>query len=108
MFEDTAILSNPKSEPVQLYIEPWGYAHTFLPGQSIRVVATSAKEGKFEIVEEQNKITIYGWEGSIMKFFCNDELIFDFEIPVPEMPKGMSSRSFIKIVFGGPGEPKDG
>lgn len=43
-----------------------------------------------------------------MRVYRHGELLHDFSIAMPSLPPGMSTRSFIASMFGGPGGPNTG
>jgi hypothetical protein len=98
MFEDTRTFSNHKEHPVGVCFEPWATILDLFPAQSINVIARSNSEGQLDVVDEDDRITIYAWPGCTLKVFSGDELLLECHNPVPELPKGMSVRSFFKIL----------
>lgn len=46
-----------------------------------------------------------GWPGSTLQVYNGDNLVDDFNIVFPELPPGMSPRSFVEMMFGGAGGP---
>lgn len=104
MFESQEILRNDTSEPVTVWIEPWGWELAIPPNSSFKVVAVSPIEGQLEVVTDDATVTVYGWSGSTMKIFHGTELVEDVFIPLPDLGR-MSPRSFVEEIFGGPGGP---
>jgi hypothetical protein len=98
MFEETRTISNHKERTVQTCFEPWAAMCDLLPGRSIRVIAKSNLEGQLDVVHEDDRITIYAWPGCTLMVFSGDELLLECQNPVPDLPKGMSVRSFFKIL----------
>ena len=80
--------------------------HSLPPGQVFRVVGCSPHEGHLEFIQSKNGIAIFGWPGSTLKVFNGESLIDDFCTVFPELPPGMTARSFVDFLFGGPGGPK--
>ncbi len=105
MFEVIEIIENPLTEPLEVWFEPWGMPHTLAPGQSFRVVAVSEQQGKLEVVRDGSCIAVYAWPGSTMRVYLGEQLIEDFSIKFPELPPGMSTKSFVGFIIGGPGDP---
>jgi hypothetical protein len=105
MFEVIETIANPLAEPSEVWFEPWGMPHTLAPGQSFRVVAVSEQPGELEVVRDGSRIGVYAWPGCTVRVYCGDQLVEDFSIKFPELPPGMSTRSFIGFIFGGPGGP---
>ncbi len=106
MFEDVEIIVNSLAVPVEVYFEPWGMNHALGPGESFRVVAVSEQEGKLEVTRRESLIAVYGWPGSTMRVYRDDVLVDDFSLKFPDLPPGLSTRSFIDLMFGGAGGPK--
>jgi hypothetical protein len=105
MFESIETISNPLAEPLEVWFEPWGTTHTLAPGPSFRIVAVSEERGELEVVRDGANVAVHAWPGSTMRVYCGDLLVEDFSIKFPDLPPGMSTRSFIGFMFGGPGGP---
>jgi len=109
MYEVTEIIDNPWSEPVEVWFEPWGMPHTLDPGRSFRVVAASdeADRGRLEIDREDGYVAVYGWPGCTIRVYLGNELVDDLNIKFPReaFPPGMTAKSFVGFMFGGPGGP---
>lgn len=103
MFESRETVRNDTPEPVTIWLEPWGWEHTIPPNSSIQVVAVSPSGGQLEVVDDGETIAVYGWSGSTMKIYRDDELD-DVFIPLPDLGQ-MTARSFVENIFGGPGGP---
>jgi hypothetical protein len=81
-------LSNRRSIPVTLYLEPWGDIYEFLPGDEVVIVVTGPDPVTPELVDEDESITFYGWTGSHMQAFKNGEVLVDYTgIQVPPFPQ---------------------
>jgi hypothetical protein len=105
-FEDVREITNQRNEPITVWIEPWARDYELKPGETLRVVGRSVKDGRLEVVEYIDRIGVYEWPRASMHIFRGDELVeelegFDDDGP----PSGMSIRSFIENAFGGPGVP---
>ena len=105
VFEDTRVVANTGPGPLQVWFEPWGMPHTLRPGESFRVVGRSSQPGEMEVVEADGSVAVYGWPGSTLRVYNGDVLVDDFSSVFPELPPGMSPRSFVEFMFGGPGGP---
>ncbi len=106
MFEVIEQITNTSELPVEVWFEPWGMPHPLQPGEAFRVVAQSEQQGQLEIEHKSSAIAVYGWPGCTMKVFRGEELVDDFSFKFPELPPGMSAKTFIGFMFGGPGGPK--
>ena len=79
--------------------------HTLSPGQSFRIVGVSEQDGQLDIDRDGLRVAVYAWPGSTLRVYCGDQLVDDFSTKFPDLPPGMSTKSFISFMFGGPGEP---
>jgi hypothetical protein len=104
-FEDMQVVTNTGATPLQVWFEPWGIQHPLKPGESFRVEGRSAEAGQLEVVEADSTIAVYGWPGSTLRVYSRETLVDDIDIVLPELPPGMSPRSFVEFMFGGPGGP---
>ena len=105
MFEDTQVVTNPGPDLLQVWFEPWGMPHSLPPGESFRVVGRSSEAGRMEVVKADGAVAVYGWPGSTLRVYNGDALVDDFSTVFPELPPGMSPRSFVEKMFGGAGGP---
>ena len=48
---------------------------------------------------------LYAWPGSTMRVYLGEQLVEDFSIKFPELPPGMSTKSFVGFMLRGPGGP---
>jgi len=100
MFERTESVANTGSEVLEVHLEPWGCIHLLQPRQVLRVVARGADDGDFEVVRTPDTVTVFAWPGTTAKAFEGGVLVQDLSTPVPEVPHGMSMRSFVATMFG--------
>ena len=75
------------------------------PGESFRVVAVSDEDGQLEVDHDDTGVAVYGWPGCTIRVYSEDDLIDDFSTKFPAFRAGMSTKSFIGFLFGGPGGP---
>lgn len=104
-FTDTRIVTNPGPNPLEVWFEPWGKSHSLAPGESFRVEGRSPQSGQMEVVESDGSLAVYGWPGSTLRVYNDKVLVDEFSIGFPELPPGMSFRTFVEVMFGGPGGP---
>ena len=103
MFEDTQVVHNGGSEPIQVWFEPWGMPHTLPPGNSFRVLGRSDRAGQLEIVASGCVVMVYAWVGSTVQIFDGDTAVDNLDIPFPDcLPDGMTTRGFAEFLFGKP------
>ena len=105
VFEDSQVVTNSGPGPIEVWFEPWGMVHSLPPGESFRVVGRSLQTGRMEVVEADGSVAVYGWPGSTLRVYNGEVLVDDFSVVFPELPPGMSPRSFVEFMFGGPGGP---
>jgi hypothetical protein len=104
-FEDVQTVTNTGTAPLKVWFEPWGMPHMLPPGESFRVVCRSNKVGQLEVVEAEGSVAVYAWPGSTLRVFNGEALVDDCSNSVPDLPPGMTLRSFVGALFGGPGGP---
>ena len=96
-------VDNPRpAEPLEVWFEPWGMPYTLAPGRSFRVVATSAVRGALEITRGESRVVVYAGSGATLQVWCDGQLVGDLSYKFPELPPGMSTRSFVGTMFGSP------
>ena len=78
---------NSENFPVVLCIEPWANEIQLLTGNDYHVIF-EGPEGEFPAVEwGKNRITLYGWSGSVAHVFLAGKEVLSCANPVPAMPK---------------------
>jgi hypothetical protein len=102
MFETAELIDNPGDSPLEVWFEPWGITHSLAPGSSFRVVVASREPGSLDVTREGSLVAVYCWPGCTLRVFRGQDLVEDCSIEVPALPPGMSVRSFIGRLFGGP------
>jgi hypothetical protein len=107
MFEDRRTIVNSSGEPLTVWLEPWGQDLQLASGQSLDLVARSPSEGRLEVVDADGAVAVYAWPEATIQAFRQNELIYDMNIafPASALPAGMTARSFVEFMFGGPGGP---
>ena len=50
-----------------LWFEPWADGLTSSPGSTVELRATAPTEGRLEIVQQEQGVTVYGWPGCALK-----------------------------------------
>ena len=100
MFERTVTIDNPHEHELEVCFEPWGMSHTLPAGKSFTVVSTADTEGDLEIDRTEQAVTVYAFPTATLKVFLDSELVNDFSTKVPELPPNMTTRGFVKFMFG--------
>jgi len=103
VFQDSQIVSNRGRDALEVWFEPWGMPHLLAPGESLRVVGQSPHAGQLEVDASGGTVAVYAWVGATLRVYQAEALIHDFSGAVPELPPGMSTRSFVEQMFGGSG-----
>jgi hypothetical protein len=103
MIEDTRIITNSSRAMIDVWFEPWGIVHRLPPGEAFLIAGKSDQDGMLEIVESEKSIAVYGWVGSTLAVYHGDTLVDEFNTVFPELPSGMTVRSFVEFLFGGAG-----
>jgi hypothetical protein len=104
MYQRTDTIENPHDHDVDVWFEPWGMPHKLPSGRAFTVVTTADAEGELEIDRSDQIIMVYAFPSSTLKVFLGDELIDDFSIKFPELPPNMTTKGFVKFMFGEPEE----
>jgi len=93
-------IKNDSARPIHVHLEPWGFVCALSPTKTLRVVARSSTEGSLEVVREGEVVIVYAWPGATAQAFEGSALVQDCGIPVPDVPKGLSIRGFLGLMFG--------
>ena len=107
MFHSEEIVRNDSPEPLKIWIEPWGFQHTIPANSLIHLKAVSEIQGHLEVIDDGETLCVYGWAGSTLKIFQDNQLVDDVNIPVPDTGQ-LTARSLVEDIFGGPGGPYGG
>ena len=100
MIERVEEIKNDSPRPIEVHLEPWGFVCSLLPTKTLRIVARSSTEGSLEVARDGNAVVVYAWPGATAQAFEGTALIQDCPIAVPDVPKGLSMRGFINLMFG--------
>lgn len=79
-------LQNSGSVDVTFYLEPWGEQFTMSRGTTFEIVACGPEGDCLEIVVGDNRITVYGWSGSIISVYHDGNLLGGSSVPAPSTP----------------------
>jgi len=75
--------------PLVLCVEPWANEISMKPDNAYLVVF-DGPEGKFPEVEwRKDRITVYGWSGSVAQVLLDDTVVLSCTMPVPAVPDGL-------------------
>jgi hypothetical protein len=108
VFQDIRTFRNDKTQPFTVWLEPLAIDFVVLPGQELRIVGTSAKDGRFDVAEYGTTIGVYCWVGARADVYRDGELVDEVPVWSEEEPPGdLSVRQFIEGAFGGPGGPNN-
>lgn len=65
-------VENAKDSPVRLYLEPWGECYEMPARTTYRIMAQGPKRGELLLEYAQDRITVWGWAGSVVTIFDGD------------------------------------
>ena len=92
-FQQSLWLSNSEDTPIVLCVEPWENELTISKGSNYLVVF-EGPEGQCPAIEwSKNRVTVYGWSGSVASVFLDGQLVLSCAIKVPEVPTPFGSPS---------------
>jgi hypothetical protein len=67
----TLRLTNSSANDWRLVLEPWGEEYSFPRGAHLDVIAEGPESGSLEFDFADDRITIFGWSGSVVSLFVN-------------------------------------
>ena len=100
MFERIEAIHNTGGNALEVQVEPWAVSHVLAAGSQIRIVARGLRDGLLEVRWLGNVVTVYAWPGATVQVFDQDKLVLDCSTPVPDLPVGISVRTFVTNLFG--------
>jgi len=104
MSEETVFITNVRTAPVVLIVEPWGEHVPLAAGETVRLVARG-QEIDIEVVYEGELIAAYVSQETTVEVFRGSELVCDLNLAFSApLPAGWTVRDFVDGVFGGPGK----
>jgi len=62
-------ISNTRSVPLILYLEPWGEQYPIAPEATFTAVAKGPEGDGLEVEWADDHIVLYGWPGSVITLF---------------------------------------
>jgi hypothetical protein len=99
-FESTETVENEGTAELVLVVEPWARTYSLPPRSTYIVRAKSGVPGALEVERDQEHIVCWAWPGSTVEVWSGEQLLDSLDRPVPEVPKGMSVRSFLSRMYG--------
>lgn len=105
MTEETTRITNTRTAPVVLIVEPWGDCVTLAAGETVSLVARG-HDINVEVVHNDEQIAAYVSPEVTVEVFRGSELVCDLNLgfPAQALPVGWTMRDFVDGVFGGPGK----
>ena len=80
-------ISNSEETPIVLCIEPWADELLVSRGNNYLIVF-EGPEGEFPAVEwSKNRITVYGWSGSVAQVLLEGQIVLSCTARLPEIPR---------------------
>lgn len=78
---------NSEDSPIVLCLEPWG-DELLISKDSDYLVVFEGPEGEYPGVQwSKERITVYGWSGSVASVFLDGKMVLSCATQVPEMPR---------------------
>jgi hypothetical protein len=80
---------NAHSFPMTLCLEPWGEQYTMAPEATFTAVARGPEGDTLEVEFADDRITVYGWPGSVVTLFHEGQEVgsgTSVRAPVPSTP----------------------
>ena len=68
-------ITNRSTNPMNIYVEPWGDEFELLPNESIQVVLIAPTIRTIPVSFGENSITVEGWEGTRSEVWKNQTLL---------------------------------
>lgn len=94
-------LSNTRTNPLTVVLEPWDDEYTLPPGAVFDILACGPTGGTVQVESGDTYIAVYAWPGSVVSLFHDGVNIGGPERqPVPPVPAGSSVQGFVHAMFG--------
>jgi len=85
-------IRNSEDTTIVLCVEPWGNELSISNDNEYLVVFEGPK-GEYPAVEwSKERVTVYGWPGSVASIFLNGQIVLSCATRVPKMPVSPSSQ----------------
>jgi hypothetical protein len=105
MYEYVVRLQAPDDRMLYIWFEPWAEGLGVPAGMVIELRASSPLEGQLDIDRTEERTAVYGWPGSTLRVFANEEVAHSFNQAVPDVGRKLSVRESITMLFGPPPVP---
>jgi hypothetical protein len=99
-FESTETVDNDGTRELVLVGEPWACEFSVPPGAVYVVRAKADVPGNLEVEREGDRVTCWAWPGSTAEVWSGERLVDSLDQRVPDVPKGMSVRRFLRLMLG--------
>jgi hypothetical protein len=83
-------VKNRSQSTVEFVLEPWGEVYKMAPNDMFVVAGKGPEEDSFEVVFENDAISVWGWPGSVLWLYHNDKELGERtepRTPVPPIPR---------------------
>jgi hypothetical protein len=107
IYEVIKTVRNDGATDLVVVIEPSGMPLRLPAGHAFRIVARAPTAGQLEMVRQPEGIIVFGWPGSTTEVFEGDRLVYEDDMPVPEVPPAKSVRQFLDLMGLRPPCPDD-
>lgn len=79
-------VTNAEGTPIVLCVEPWANELPVLRGNNYMVVFEGPEGQVPEVEWRKDRITVYGWSGSVAWVLLNGEILLSCTKKVPKVP----------------------
>ena len=84
--------------PTLLVVEPWAMEYQLEAGSSYILEFQSEQEGRPEVVEEVERLIVFGWNGATYTLSASGGVLDTVQNTLPDLPEGMTTSEMFKIV----------
>ena len=107
VYESTKEILNTEPDPLRVWLEPWVEEVVIPPGVAFRFVGLGEQPGELQIERQDKRLVLCSWASSRLTVYHGNEVVWnDVGMPVPPVPDGMSTASFVKQIFHARNPPK--
>ena len=91
---------NDADAALPVWIEPWAEEVQVPPHETFTFVAVGSQPGELKVEQSDSRAVVYGWPSSTLSVFHENQLVWQVDLAVPDIPEGMSTQSFVRALFG--------
>lgn len=97
-WRETLEVANADAAPLVLFLEPWAEPFVIPPHSAIEVVAYAPSEGRLEVDNRDNQVTIWGWTGSSVHVLQDGRELNPVFLPATDAAKIARERTHPPII----------